>query len=50
VAGRVAQRHSLTLALGLIGMLYLMATMTSFWGARTSSGNLEQQEAVVSAE
>jgi hypothetical protein len=50
VAGRVAQRHSLTLALGLIGMLYLMATMTSFWGARTSSGNLDRKAAVVSAE
>ena len=50
VAGRVAQRHSLTLALGLIGLLYLMATLTSFWGARTSSSRLEPQAAAMSAE
>ena len=36
VAGRVAQRHSLTLALAMIGMLYFLATMTSFWGGRSS--------------
>ena len=50
VAGRVAQRTSLTLALGLIGILYFMATLTSFWGARASSGSLEPQAAAMSAE
>jgi MFS family permease len=36
VAGRIAQRHSLTLALAMIAGLYLIATTTSFWGARAS--------------
>jgi MFS family permease len=42
VAGRVARRHSLTLALALIGMLYFLATLTSFWGARTSTRSIEK--------
>ena len=37
VAGRIAQRHSLTLALAMIATLYLIATTTSFWGARASA-------------
>jgi hypothetical protein len=50
VAGRIAQRHSLTIALGLIGMLYFMATLTSFWGARTPHAALSPESAAASAE
>jgi MFS family permease len=50
VAGRIAQRHSLTVALGLIGMLYFMATLTSFWGARTSGSTGQTSAATASAE
>jgi len=50
VAGRIAQRHSLTVALGLIGMLYFMATLTSFWGARTSASTAQSAAATASAE
>jgi MFS transporter, DHA3 family, macrolide efflux protein len=49
VAGRIAQRHSLAGALALIGMLYFMATLTSFWGARTS-GAVHSAAAAASAE
>jgi hypothetical protein len=50
VAGRIAQRHSLAVALGLIGMLYFMATLTSYWGARTSSATVHATVATAAAE
>jgi MFS family permease len=50
VAGRIAQRHSLAVALGLIGMLYFMATLTSYWGARTSSATAHTSAATAAAE
>jgi len=50
VAGRVAQRHSLTAALALIGMLYFLATCTSFWGARKSTVPVQVATAGASAE
>lgn len=50
VAGRIAHRHSLTVAFALIGMLYLLATMTSYWGARTSTGPVESAVAAGVAE
>ncbi len=50
VAGNIAQRHSLMIALGLIGILYLLATLTSFWGARASNESPRTAAAAVSAE
>ena len=46
LAGRIAQRHSLTLALAMIAVLYLIATTTSYWGAR-ASGQVATAKAVV---
>lgn len=50
VAGNIAQRHSLTIALGLIAILYLLATLTSFWGARASNESPKAAAAAVSVE
>ncbi len=48
VAGRIAERHSLTLALALIALLYVLATVTSFSGARTSVTTVEKANATAS--
>ena len=50
LAGRIAQRHSLTLALAMVATLYLFATLTSSWGARASSAPGSAAAATASAE
>ena len=50
LAGRIAQRHSLTLALAMVATLYLLATLTSSWGARASSHPASASAAIASAE
>lgn len=50
LVGRVAQRYSLTLALAMIGGLYLLATVTALWGVRTSNRLKQPVGAVASGE
>ncbi len=50
VAGRIAEHRGLVPAYALIGTMYLMATLTSYWGARAAQPAAEDASVAVSAK